>query len=121
MDIILLFIPDWNLRQLYHELLLTRSIEVVPAHLVEDMMLLITLSKFSTVVIYLDDKSNESLITFLQFRKKYNRWSNIKFILLTADKNDYSPFLYPKDTILNPILLTPVQISDKIKEIVTKG
>ncbi|MEO8582006.1 MAG: hypothetical protein ABI425_05550 [Patescibacteria group bacterium] len=118
MEKILLIVLDWNLRQLYHELLLTRNLEVTPIDSIEDAIVLLSLGQFETIVLYTDEQSHNQVLTLLRLRKKYPRWQNLKFIILSADSDAFRQELNEADLIINPLLDSPVQVTDKIKKFI---
>src|SRR5690348_16360802 len=99
MDKVLLIIFDWNLRQLYHELLLSKDLEVTPTDSIENAILLLTMTEYQSVVIYTDETASEQVLTLLQLRKKHVRWTDPLFIILSADADMFQKWLKPTDLI----------------------
>lgn len=121
MDILLLIIFDSNLRQLYHELLLSKNIEVIPTNNISNATIMLTLNHVSSVVIYTDDTNEAQIEAFLRLYQKNKNWQSTKVILLASGETSYSRFLNipQKDIILNPLLMSPVEVADKIKTIIS--
>lgn len=117
MDTVLLLIFDLNLRQLYHELLLSRNIEVVPANNVANASLFLAVHSFNAVVVYLDDATNNEITVILKLRKKYTQWAKTPCIFLTSDSSNFINLLNKQDTIINPIAVPPTEVANKIKQL----
>ncbi len=114
MDKILLLVPDFNLRQLYHELLLSKNIEVIPLDNIYDAIIMVAFAKFKLLVLYLDDHNSLEGTVFLNIRKKHKVLLKTKIIILTEDEETYSKMLTEKDLILNPSQLSPPNLAQKI-------
>lgn len=117
MDIVLLIVPEWNLRQLYHELLFSKNIEVVPIDNISDAILMLTLQQFNAIVIYSDESQYKEVTAFLSLRTKKPEWHNTKVVLISPEYSFYNNNLLATDIVINPDLLTPIEISTKIKSI----
>lgn len=115
MDIILLTVSEWNLRQLYHELLFSKTVEVVPTASISNALLLLTLSHFAAAVFYIDEQNAVEMEVFLSLRKKHQGLRNTKIILLTADNDAYASLLTDRDRILDPLKSTPQELINNIK------
>lgn len=120
MENILLVILDFNLRQLYHDLLLTENTEVVPVSKIENAVLVESLTKFNLIVLYSDDIEQGSVKAFLRLQKRIEKFSKVKIALLTADENTYSKCLTSGDQILNISKLTPAETIDRIRKMLKK-
>lgn len=116
MEKVLLISYDWSLRQLYHELLLSKDIEVTPIDNIEDAIMLLTIGEFAGVAIYIDKESHNQVLTLLQLRKKHTRWGHLQFFILSAEGESFKRWLLPCDLILNPLLDSPMEITQKIKQ-----
>ncbi len=114
LDTILLLIRDPRLRQLYHELLICENIEIIPISKVENVIIIETVDKFDTLVIYPDDINLETMQSFLKLQKKVGRLAQIRIILLTSDPDQYAKLLSSNDVIININDLNPDDIVMKI-------
>lgn len=114
MEKILLIIPDWNLRQLYHELLLSIDTEIIPADSIDDSIMLLTIERFDRIVLYTD---NDTLINelFLKLRRDRPAWRETRLVLLTPERKLYEHLLEKKDTIVDPLQVSPEEIARNIK------
>jgi hypothetical protein len=120
MDNILLIIYDFTLRQLYHELLLTKNIEIIPCNTIENAVLLLTLTHIAAAIVYSDDINKDEIEAFLNLRTTYEKWQKIPLILLSLDTPEYHRKLLPIDTLIIIGQLTPEIVSEEIKEVVKK-
>jgi hypothetical protein len=111
---ILLLIPDFRLRQLYHDLLMTENIEIFPVSKVENAILVESITKFSLLVMHTDDIEPSLVKSLLRLQKRIEKFNDIDVILLTADESAYVKLLTKNDLILNISRLTPKETSDKI-------
>ena len=114
MDKVLLIVSDWNLRQLYHELLFSKNIEVVPVKDIIIAVLYLAADHFQAMVLYIDDES-QNIQMFLHLRKERQSWRTIKLILLTSDKDLYQSYLTEIDITINLQKNTPAEIAEQIK------
>lgn len=113
MDKLLLIIPDWLLRQLYHELLISKNIEIVPMDKVADAILILSLTEFRVAVFYVNSANSQEVENFLRLRKKHKKLSNVKIILLSEESfNSFS--ILKNDLILDVNKLNPVEIVEKL-------
>ena len=110
---ILLIASDFNLRQLYHELLFSKNIEVVPISTVSSAMVLLSLEDFPSIVIQIDGNSSEAEV-FLNLRKKHPTWLKSRIFLLTHDLK-LEESLENSDLMLNTSQFPPRQIASQIK------
>lgn len=113
MDKLLLIIPDWNLRQLYHELLISKNIEIVPLDKVEDAVLILSLTEFMAAVFYVNLRNSQEIENFLKLRKKHKKLSSVKIILLLEESlNNFS--ILKNDLILDANKLNPAEVVEKL-------
>ena len=112
---LLLIVPDASLRQLYHELLVNRQIEVMPVATIEDAILLLSVYQFKMIVIYVDPLNEKSAITFITLRKKLAKWLKAKLVILTSGLDMPESNLYYDDLVLNPLHLSPVELTETIQ------
>ncbi len=114
MDKVLLIVSDLNLRQLYHELLLSKTLEVLPVEDIGDATILLTLNQFSCAIIFADGKNTNEIEIFLNLRKKHRTLIKTKIVLLTPD-DIFESLLIPTDLTLDPLLQSPVEMIERIK------
>ncbi len=114
MDNILLLIPDFRLRQLYHDMLMTENIEIFPVSKVENAILVESITKFSLLVMHTDDIEPALVKSFLRLQKRIERFDKVSIVLLTADESAYMKLLTKNDLVLNISKLTPKETSNKI-------
>lgn len=114
MDKILLLISDAKLRQLYHELLNSENIEVLPVSSVENAIAMFAFNTFNAVVIYPDDIEQSLIETFFHLLHKIDTVSRSRVILLTSDPDQYAPLFGKRDSAINIIHLNPDEITTKI-------
>jgi len=112
---ILLVILDFNLRQLYHDMLLTENTEIFPVSKIENAVLVESLTRFNIIVLYTDDIEPGTVKSFLRLQKRIEKFSTVKIALLSADENAYVKCLTSGDQILNISKLTPQDTVDKIR------
>lgn len=117
MEKILLIITDWNLRQLYHEQILSKSIEVVPIDTYSNGLVILLLMQFAKVVVYVDETSASQAEVFLSIRRKHQKLLAIPVILL-GDKDAYTHFLTDRDVALDPLVFSPGEIIQHIQGVV---
>lgn len=89
-DKVLLLIKDRGLRRLYHELLLTQDVEVVPTESVESALVLECVDRYTSVVMYPDDMSDDAVASYLLLHTQVPRLSEIYIVILTTDPESYS-------------------------------
>lgn len=113
MDKILLIVPQFELRQLYHEVLLSKHLEVVPVDNLAAAILLLTIETFKKVIYYVEESSLETEM-FIKLREKYKNLSTVGLILLTDDitfkKRNSENYI-----VLSPLRLSIEEISERIK------
>ncbi len=114
MDKILLVISDPNLRQVYHELLFSKTIEIVATDSIGNAIMLLTIHEFRIAVFFVDEETGE-IETFLTMRKKHAKWNNTIVILLTTEEARYSPWFLKNDIACNPLTSTLEEIVSTIK------
>lgn len=114
MDKILLVIPDWNLRQVYHELLLSKTAEIVACDSIENAVLHLTLTAFTIVVVWVEE-DDAQMDVFLHLRNRRGSWKKTRFVLLASDKVRYQPLLQKADIVLNPLKLPMEDVITRIK------
>jgi DNA-binding NtrC family response regulator len=95
---ILLVISDDKTRQLYHEMFMSYSIEIVPVTELSTAIMLLSLDKFFLVILDVGENFLETEI-FLKLRQKSPNLSRVKFILLTENKN-FNPKIRKTDLII---------------------
>lgn len=113
---ILLVILDFNLRQLYHDMLLTENTEIFPVSRIENAVLIESITKFNVIVLYTDDIEPGTVKSFLRLQKRIEKFSTVKIALLSADENAYAKCLTNGDRILNISKLTPQETIDQIRK-----
>lgn len=116
MDKILLLITDPKLRQLYHELLHSEKIEVLPVASVENAIAMFAFNTFKAVVLYPDDIDQSLIETFFHLLHKIDTMSRSRVIVLTSDPDQYSAQLGKRDSCINIIHLNPDEIIVKIQK-----
>lgn len=114
METLLLMIPETSLRQLYHELLLYKNIEVVPTSEMTNAMLFLTLCQYNGVVMFIDDTNIAEVEAFLSMRTKHRRYQKIQLILLTASEVPYRELLIENDVVINLSKLSPGEVANTI-------
>lgn len=121
MEILLLIISDWNLRQLYHELLFSKNnIEVIPIDSIENAILILSLNQIKLAVVYVDNKNITELQVFLNLRKKHKNLLKTKIAIITSYIGLRFRHVSDEDIVLNTDKLTPVEITEKIKDLLIK-
>lgn len=113
MDKVLLIVFDFSLRQLYHGILFSTQIEIVPVSKLSTAVLLLTLERFTAAVIYIVDDDMETEV-FLNLRKKHHTFSKIKFVFLTDNKY-FKNYISEIDIMLSPTQLPIRDLAEKIK------
>lgn len=121
MEILLLIISDWNLRQLYHELLFSKNMEVIPIDSIENAILILSLNKIDLAVIYVDDENVAEFEIFINLREKHKNISKVKIVLLTSFANFSFPFFPENELVLNVDTFTPVEVTERIRELLDQG
>lgn len=119
MDKILLIVPDWNLRQLYHELLFSRNIEVIPIDNIESGLPLLITTRIRLAIIYIDPNNLASAEVFLKVRQKDLKLLNIRVVLITSESETIDNLTKKTDLILNPDKLTPTEIVTSILQTIS--
>ena len=120
MEKILLIVSDWNLRQLYHEELLSKRIEVVPVENICDAMVLLVLSKFRAAVLFVDYHTSEEAEVFLRLRDKYESLRTTLMVVLTSETFD-ATLLAPEDMVFDPLQTSMGTIIETIKRTLAKN
>ncbi len=118
MEKILLIVTDFNLRQLYHELLFSKNIEVVPISSISSAMVFLSLEDFPIIVIRVDENISE-IEVFLDLRKRHSTWLKSKIFLLSSNLN-LKKNLSPKDLILNTKYFPPSKSASRIRSEIYK-
>lgn len=95
---ILLIVTNDKLRQVYHEILFSHRVEVIPVTELSVAIMLLSLDKFTLVILDVGQNLLETEV-FLKLRKKYHNLSRVKFILLTDNKN-FNPILSKTDMLI---------------------
>lgn len=120
MENILLIVSNRNLRQLYHELLMSKDIEVVPLEKISDAVVFLFVKNFDIIVLYIDEQNELEAENFLRLRSKRDDWKTIPVAVLTSFTGTFSDWLHENDLILNPLIESPVQLIEKITEVLSK-
>ncbi|MFO0703125.1 MAG: hypothetical protein U0525_00155 [Patescibacteria group bacterium] len=118
---ILLLIPNFNLRQLYHELLLTENIEIFPVSKVENTILVESINTYDILVIHTDDIEPGAVKSLLRLQKRIEKFSSVKIALLTADEYAYHKCLTGGDKVINVSKKTPVDTVQEIHSMLNKS
>lgn len=116
MEIILLIVSDWSLRQLYHELLMSKNIEVVPVDSVENALVMLAVRKIDTIALYIDESNETAAEAFLRLRTKREHWRAINLFLLSSDCAKCEPWIKENDTVLNPLSCSPLELMNEVKK-----
>jgi len=96
---ILLIIADNKVRQLYHEVLLSKEIEVVPITDLSTAIMLLRLDKFNLAVLDTGPNPIETEV-FLRLRQKHQYLSKTKFIIISKE-NNFSPKIIKTDLFID--------------------
>lgn len=117
MDKILLIISDWNLRQLYHELLFSKTVEIVPIAEISDATVLLMLSSYRKAILHTTFEHMDEIELFLSLRNRHIKLSKTELIILTDNVEFYKSLIRSNDVILGEENLTPKEISVKVKQL----
>lgn len=118
MDAILFMSSNRIVRQLYHGLLFSKNIEIVPVESMSDATVLLMLNPYFRIIMHVSPEEKDQTKLFLNLRNRHHKLSQTKLILLTDNVNVYSGLIIAKDYILNTSALTPKEITKKIKELI---
>ena len=113
---LLLLIADSKLRQLYHELLNSEKIEIIPVASVENAIAMFAFNTFTAVVLYPDDIDQPLIETFFHLLHKIDTMSRSRVVVLTSDPDQYSSLLRNHDSVINIIHLNPDEVIAKIRK-----
>lgn len=114
MDTILLVVSNSSLRQLYHELLFSPSVEIVPSRDIGSALLQLALQEFSAAIVYIDDDNEQETVAFLQLRRKQLKLLKTKLILLTVEKSQFEKYVIEHDKIIEIDHVTPGEMAEII-------
>lgn len=112
---IILLISDQRLRQLYHELLISENVEIIPAYNLENALLIESIDNISITILYPDDIESKSIERFLQVHQKIEKLSKVKMIILTSDPDQYASIVSVDRIIINIIHLNPDEVVKRVK------
>lgn len=113
-DPILLVIQDPSLRQLYHELIVPKGVEVVPVCSLEDVLLLQSIRVYGAIVIYADDIPQSELEIYITLQKKVERLGKSKILFLTSCPDEFSSILRVQDILIDLRVCSPTDIVTEI-------
>lgn len=116
MDSLLLVVGNNNLRQLYHELLFSPSIEIVPISDVTNAILFLALQKYAAAVIYIDMHNDAEAIAFLKLRQNQESLLRTKVIILSADETNARNYILESDFFVEMNKVTPGEIVKIIRD-----
>ncbi len=111
---IILIITNNKIRQLYHEILQSENIEVVPLSDLSTAIMILNLEKFDLAVLKNDQFLIETEI-FLKLRQKHKNLSATKFVILSKNK-DFNPKMIKADLLINTSKTSIKNIIDQIKK-----
>lgn len=112
---ILLIIGNQTLRQLYHELLSSKGLEVIATENITHALLMFTIHDFSAIIIYTDEETETK--TFLKLRQRQLKWQ-VPLVLLTPEPDLFQHSLYKNDLLFNSLLINTTEIIDVVKTII---
>ncbi|KKS41875.1 MAG: hypothetical protein UV61_C0001G0101 [Candidatus Gottesmanbacteria bacterium GW2011_GWB1_43_11] len=112
-DKILIIISDRTLRQLYHELFVHEELEVTMAESIGEALVLLTLHKYSSIILYEDDEIETK--TFLRLKHRRRQWFQIPLLILTPEPNVFATSVTKKDILFNSLYIHPSEIVEIIK------
>lgn len=115
MDKILLLVSDWNLRQLYHELLHSKNVEILPTENIADASVMLMLNSCTAAIIDADSTFQGEVKVFLNLRSEHAKLSKTKVILLTSKLEFYGSLLRKGDFILDNCNLSVHETAQTIK------
>ena len=114
-DPILLVIQDPSSRQLYHELFVTRNMEVIPLAHIEDVFLLEAIRPCDLIVIYADDIDSKEFELFMGVQKRVELFSKSRIVLLTSSPEQYESDIGDGCEILDLSHSNPKEVADRIE------
>lgn len=112
---IILIITDNKTRQLYHEILLSKKIEITPTANLSTAIMLLNLEKFDLAIL----DNGQNLIeteVFLKVRQNHHHLSRTRFILLSKNK-DFNPKITKNDLLIDTSKLPIENIINQIEKI----
>lgn len=119
-DRLLLLISDRNLRQLYHELLFSLQIEIVPVESISAALLMLTLENYTHAVLLVDERNSDEIIVFLALRQQQAQWQRIRFFIISFDERIRTAPLEPFDMVIEGENKNPEEVSALICSFVHK-
>jgi len=119
-DKMILLISDQRLRQLYHELLISENIEIIPVFNLENSLLIEYVDTIAITVLYPDDFKFVTVERYIQVHHKIGKLSKVIMIILTSDPDQYRGIDLKNKIIINIIHLNPDEVVKRIKAILPK-
>lgn len=116
----ILLISDQRLRQLYHELLISENIEIIPVFNLENSLLIEYVDTIAITVLYPDDFKFVTVERYIQVHHKIGKLSKVIMIILTSDPDQYRGIDLKNKIIINIIHLNPDEVVKRIKAILPK-
>lgn len=115
MDKIIFVVPDPDLRQLYHELLFSEKIEIIPLDILTDAIILLVLTEVKLLIIYVDDNNLALANAVFHIRSKNLRLMKTKLVVVSPIDKEALKFLSNQDQLISPLHYNPEEIVKQIK------
>lgn len=114
-DILILLIHDPHLRQLYHELLLSHDIEIIPVATIEESIGILATIRCTAIAIFTDDLELEAVKRYIGILHHITTHGTVRVVVMSGEPDQYTGVVGSDDTVVATSYIDPSEIALKIK------